>query len=313
MEDRRVEQGLLGHHAHDLRTGDLEPFLLGGLALHFLVGRVQADLAIIEQVHAHLSDVHIEHHARGLGCGKGARHLDGLALLVTHDLAVLVALGPAALADIQGDGVGLPLHVGVHVDVVGDEEVACAGHGHAALGHELEGAVVGLEVRVLHLLGKGLVLALADVGHLHAVGPLRALRIQIDGNAQFLADAFADLVGQFDAVVPGRVLAHGNEGNHVACALAGMFARVLGHVDELGARFHSLEHRLQQRLGLAHDGVDRAVEVGAGIHVKQRGAFHLANGLGDGLDDPAAAAFTEIGNALDDLGHGIPPESAPSG
>src|SRR5262249_25689759 len=139
---------------------------------------------------------------------------DGAALLEAprnpDDRAVGAALRRAGLADPLGDGVRELLVPRVEVDVVGDEELSRADHRRPGLRVELRGPEVGGERRVLELLRKRLVLPLSDVGE---GSPLRARRrglIEVDRNAQLLADTLAESAGDGDAVLHGRPF-HGDE------------------------------------------------------------------------------------------------------
>jgi hypothetical protein len=95
----------------------------------------------------------------------------------------------------------------------------------------------------------------------------------------------------------------GHEGDHVhraqARVLAGVGAQVevgQGHLEE---RHH---RRLQCRL-VSGQGEDAAVVVAVGLHVEDADAGRTQGGHGR-LHDLRAAAFADVGNALDQAWHG---------
>src|SRR5258708_36565367 len=70
------------------------------------------------------------------------------ALRVEYRIAVVVALHPTALADVEGDARGQALVQRVEIHVVGDEELARADDEGAGARHELGRTEVGRPSRI---------------------------------------------------------------------------------------------------------------------------------------------------------------------
>ena len=134
----------------------------------------------------------------------------------------------------------------------------------------------GAKSGVLQFLGQRLVLALADVGKAHAFGTGRRLAVQVDRDAQLLADPPAQPPGQLDAVLHGGTL-HRHEGADVGGAHARVLALVLGHVDQLGRLADQPEGGLDDGVRRPGEGDHRAVGGRAGIDVQQHRPLGLRN------------------------------------
>ncbi len=114
---------------------------------------------------------------------------------------------------------------------------------------------------------------------------------------------FPVLPRQLGAVLERQALDR-HERHHVGRAHARVLAPVLGQVDQLAAALHRAERRLHHRIGLAREGEHGAVVVRVHLAVEQRDAGNGRDGLHDLLHHLAAAAFREVRDAFDELGHG---------
>ena len=193
--------------------------------------------------------------------------------------------------------------LGVQVDVVGDQELAGADHGRAALEVGAGGAEVGPHSGSGELLREPLVLALPDRSQIAPGGARRRVLVEVDRDRERLADPLAELSGEGDAIVHGRALER-DEGADVGRAEARMGAPMALHVDPLGGDRDRPVGRFGDRVRRADEGHDRAMGVGAGIDVEQADTGGRRDGGRDRVDRGAVTTFREIGDALDERSHG---------
>ncbi len=285
------------NQTHQLRAGGPEAALTG------------AFLTRVER-RVNRSDVDIHQIHRDLGASVLGDVPAHTADRLEHaGLVDLFSPGPghraAVLPDVERDPVCPPFVGDVEVDVVGDEELAGAGHHGPEPGHELRRAVVGCEVRILELAGQGLILALADGREGLPFGSGRSELIEVDRQGKFLADSLAEATGQIDAVVHGDV-GHRNEGADVDRAHSGVGALVAPHVDRLPRCRHQLERTLEHGLRFTDEGDHRAVGFDAGVDIEQLDSRHRSGRLRNRVVDLRISAVGDVRYALHDL-HLDPP------
>src|SRR5439155_2389664 len=187
----------------DLRAGDAEAAVAGALVAH-VEGDVERRDVEVGEVDRDLRAAELgDHPADGLDRLEDARLPLRLALGVDDRVAVVVALHPPALADVEGDARGQALVEGVEVDVVGDEELARADDDRARARDELRGAEVGLPARVEQLLRAAFVFALADIREVAPVWRAAGVLVEENGDVELPSDALAEAAGQLDTVVHG--------------------------------------------------------------------------------------------------------------
>ncbi len=134
--------------------------------------------------------------AAGIGAVLGeANHL----ALVVERLDVPATLPPAPLPELVGDLGGVAPVRRVEVDVVGDQELAGA-DGRGPGGRvELGRPEIGLPFRVRELGLQPLVLPCPHVGQIAPLRHARSVLVQIDRDAELVADALSDLTGDLGA------------------------------------------------------------------------------------------------------------------
>ncbi len=267
------EERFLGDEADELAPGHAQAEL-AGQPDGFVEDDVDRRRLVVREVDRDLGHpVILDVPADGLDLLELARDLDRVAAGVLDDVAVLVALGPAALAQAQGDLVGQLAVAGVEVEVVGDQELAGADDGRPGLGIEDGLAEIRGPARVLELLGKPFVFAGPDRGQVPALGLAGRGLIEVDGNAQLGGDPAPELAGQPDAVLH-RHAGDRDEGADVGRADAAVGALVGAHVDDLGGLGDGPERGLPDRLGRADEGHDGPVRRSAGVDVEELDARH---------------------------------------
>ena len=75
---------------------------------------------------------------------------------------------------------------------------------------------------------------------------------------------------------------------------------MLAHVYERSGSFDSHKSSFNDALGGSGHRHHRTVRCLTGIHIEKLDAFHLADTLGNSLNDFGPPAFTEIGHTLND-------------
>jgi hypothetical protein len=144
------------------------------------------------------------------------------------------------VAHCAGNFIGDRDILGGQVDVEGDQWVTRADDNRPGFGQFLR-AVIGVAFGFDADFGfDGFVLAFADGLQAGAVGFERGFFVQVDRDAQLLADTLAQVAGHGDALV------HADAGNRdkrhdIGGAQARMFAAVLVEVDQFGGFFDGLE------------------------------------------------------------------------
>ena len=205
------------------------------------------------------------------------------------------------LADALGD-----FKIGrVQVDVVGDQEFACAHHHGAGRRVQPRLADVRSAVRIAqHFFAQALELPLANVFEICALRPLRRRFVEINRNAIALPDFASHFFGQRHAVLDGHAF-DGNKRHHIGRTHARMRPGMLGQINQLGRFAHAAQRRFGHRLGLAGDGHHAAVMVRVAFTVQQVHARNFAHGRHDGVHFGRVAPFGKIGNAFDESFHGV--------
>ena len=201
--------------------------------------------------------------------------------------AVEAAVGGA---DVAGDGAGGGDVGLLEVDVVGDEEAACAdgagSGGFVEFGAADVGAAGGIAAGGV---AEAFELALADVFELDAVGTGGGCSVEVDGDAVAAPDEEAGLAGEDGAVGEGGS-ADGDEGDDVGGSDAGVDAVLPGEVDEFGGFACSADSGFDDTGGSAGDGDDGAVVRGVEGPVEEADAFNLHGGY-DLLDLGGVGSF----------------------
>jgi len=301
----RLDKRPLGHETHDLRAGDAHPAGVGPAA-HLVEGDMQGRHGDIGQIHRDLRDaVLLDIPPDGLRGAERAGPHDGIAVGILHDFTrdgISLAHRPPLLAHVESDGVGAPRGGGVEIEIDGNQEIAGPDRRGSRTGHPfVEGTrpEIGGRLRVRQLLGQRLVLSGAADGQVPPLGPQSRSLVAIGRNPQFAGDAFGQPARQRGALLE-RDARNGNERQDVGGPHAGVRPFVAAHVDQFGRPFHPGESRLDDLLGRADEGDDRAVRRFARIDVQD---LHAARPL-DRFDDPAdhllVASLAEIGDALHD-------------
>ena len=236
-----------------------------------------------------------------------ARHAQLPALLVGDNLVLRIASQAPRFTDVERNFVGQFLVARIDVDVVGDEELACADDRGAEPLIEDGRARIRSPGGIGELLAQALVLAGADVGEVTPPRSRCRVFIEIDRQRQRLRQAATERPGRFDALI------HRHAGNRhdradVERAHARVGALVLGHVDEASGGNRAPECRIADGSGCADEGVDRAIRVGARVDIEEPDAADARNRPGDCVDHRPVTPLGEVRNALDEWGHqGAPP------
>ena len=151
-------------------------------------------------------------------------------------------------------------------------------------------------------MGDALVLTGPADGEVAELGAQGGGFIEVDGDAQFVGHAPAQLPCHHGTLVE-RDAPDGDEGQHVGGSDAGVGAVVTAHVDELLGGLHSEEGGFGHCLRLTGKGDDGAVGSLAGVDVEHLSTADAADGVGDLSDDVLVAALAEVGHALHDSIH----------
>ena len=272
-----LEQHLLRHEADQLAPRRRHPAGLG-LQPHHVVGPVQGGLVGVDQVHRHLSltvDLQSE----------------------TLDVPQTTARPTNRLRDILRH---LQVLRTSEVHVVRDEERSRTDDRRA--GGRVNGAWT--EVRVAGGVGADLGAGeleptAADVDQ---VRPFRAGRrplVEVDGDAELVADPASECLGERDAVVHRGALQR-NERADVRRTDARVLTLVRGEVDELLRLGDAAESGLDGHVGRCDERDDRPVVAGVRRHIEDRDPRCGRDRVPDGVDDLGAATLGEVGDALDE-------------
>jgi hypothetical protein len=244
----RLEQRRCRDESDQLRAGDPQA-ALGRALLAGVEGEVERRDVEVGEVHgdlraAVLRDGPTDRLDRLEQTGIPQR----LAGAVEHWLAGLVPPHPALLAHVEGDAGGQPLVRGVEVDVIRDEELACADHGRAGARNERRRSEVGLPRRVLELRRQAFVLARPHVREVAALRRGRRKLVEVDGDTELGTDPLAEATGEGGAVVHGHV-GDRHERDDVHGSEPCVRSLVTGHVDEPRRLDHQAPGALEHRLG----------------------------------------------------------------
>ena len=201
--DRHLGAPVLGDDPADGAALLEEPALLDLLALERLgveTGLLQLRVKVAPQLAVALGQgvegvVHrVVVGARKLARGRAV--LEDLAAHVARRAEGRAACDAVALAEVEREVGRVLLVPRVEVQVVRDEELAGADRDHAGLGEERRGPEVRLPLGLAELVRQGLVLAPAHVGERAPLGAAGGLVVEVDGDAQLVPDALAELGGE---------------------------------------------------------------------------------------------------------------------
>ncbi len=306
------EERVSRDEADELAAGDaqaaarrLPPYLLEGL--------MRRRLLEVHEIDGHLRAPELGNEpADGLRGRQRARRLEGLARLVAQDLSVGPAPGAAGLADVERDVVRELAVARVQVDVVGDEKRARADGRRARPRVEGRRPEVGRPGRVLETGFEAFVLALSHVGEIAPLGPAGGRLVEVDRNAELVADPPSHLTRELDAVVHRGAAANGHEGADVHRAHPRVRAFVTRHVDSRGGDGRRLEGGFGHGLRGADEREHGPVGLATRVHVEQHGAVDRRDRAGQRIEDRLVAALREVRYALDDL-HGCLQSPPPRG
>ena len=162
----------------------------------------------------------------------------------------------------------------------------------------------GAEIRLTRRIGSDrrgqpFVFSPADVGKVFSIGAGCGFGVEVDRQAEFIADAAAERAGECRAFRHGNSL-DGDEGDDVGCADARVNAFVEAQVDPVGGAFDRGECGIDYNPGAAGDCDDSPVMVAVARGIEQAGARNGADGGEDRADGSPVAAFGKIRDALDD-------------
>lgn len=141
-------------------------------------------------------------------------------------------------------------------------------------------------------------LAAADVFEANAFGKTGRLFVEVDGDGVAAPDFFAGTPGEMDAILHGEA-AHGDEGDDVGGADAGVFTAMGAEIDELEGDADGSDDGGGHGIGRAGEGEYAAIVVGIGLAAEQSDAG-LAQGLFEGGEGGLLAAFAEVRDGLNE-------------
>jgi hypothetical protein len=134
--------------------------------------------------------------------------------------------------------------------------------------------------------------------------------VQVDRDPQLLTDPSTDRAGDLHAIVHSHT-GDRDEGAHVGRPEARVRPFVPAHVYDLGRVPGGAERRFRDPVGWADERDYGPVRVATGIHIQQPHALDTFDDVGDLLDDGVVLPLGEVGYALDDPLHALPPLSEP--
>jgi hypothetical protein len=191
------------------------------------------------------------------------------------------------------------------IDVVGYERVSRADCRYARSGMKSGFSEIGQSLRVrCYLVAYALELTFAQSGEVFSFGPRGRFFIEVNRDAEFLPHPLAALSRKAYAIVH-RHARDRDEGDHVGCAHAGMFARVTIEVYEFCGLARGSQSRCDYSFGRGDESDDRAIMVGVGLAIEQHGSGRGSYGCDYFSDDFRAAAFAEVRYAFDYVSHSL--------
>src|SRR5256884_2679587 len=148
-------------------------------------------------------------------------------------------------------------------------------------------------------LTQALELTLANIRQALPLRPPGRPGIEIDRDQELGRRALAEPPGERHALVH-RDVAHGDEGDHVGRAYAGVLAPVLGQVDSFGGDAHGGERGLDRGVRRGDEREHRAVVRCVGLHVEQANAGDGRERRAEGLEGGGVAALGEVRHTFDE-------------
>ncbi len=143
------------------------------------------------------------------------------------------------------------------------------------------GAEIGSACRVRDdRFAETLELAFPDLRQVGALWPTGRARVQVHGDAEFLADGLPQSFGEADGVGHGGG-AEGHERHDVRRAHPRVLAALDGEIDRNRRDSHHAEHGVEQRVALSVEGDYAPVVVRVPLDVKDRDTGHGSGGVGD--------------------------------
>ena len=141
-----------------------------------------------------------------------------------------------------------------------------------------------------------------DVRQVDAVGSRGGCLIQIDGDAQLLADPAAELLRQHHAF--GHLhIAERHERHDIGRADARMRPAMLLKIDVRGRGLDRVEHRRHHRLGRRDQGEHRAVVIFIALDIQQLHVGVRAQCVSNRFEHFGAPPLAKVGDTLDEPLH----------
>src|SRR6476659_11139743 len=133
---------------------------------------------------------------------------DRLAFFVDHRIScgcAIERLYPAVFSNVEGNGICSSHRFGVEVYIVSDQEFTRPNYSRARFRIKLVRPEIWLPVCLFYLVEKTFVFALPDDSEVCTFRIFRSFLVEIDGDLQFIPDAFSQLLCAGNRFFPGDV------------------------------------------------------------------------------------------------------------